>query len=302
MNSRIKKIIRERLPDFVVAFGKKIKREQRKKKLNDKKNSNQIVTKQKLVDDFKSIGLREGDSLIVHSSLSKIGFVEGGAQTVIDALMEVVGNAGTLLFPSFPANTYNKEYLDTNPVFDIAKTPSRMGSITELFRNIPGVFRSFHPTDAVAAKGPLAEYFTKDHFGQLTPYNAQSPFYKLVEQNGKILMIGVTLETCTNLHTLEDAVPDFKYPVYHSTVYTAKMLDAQGNEHTMQTKVHNPVYSKKRMCNELIPIFENEGVLMHGKIGEADTLILCAKTMHETMVKQYIENGVTMYTPYGSRS
>lgn len=302
MNNRIKKIIREHLPDFVVAFGKNIKSQQRNKKLNEKKSNNQIVTKPKLIDDFKSIGLCKGDSVLVHSSLSKIGFVEGGAQTVIDALMEVVGNNGTLLFPSFPANTFNKEYLDKNPVFDIAKTPSRMGSITEMFRNMPGVFRSFHPTDAVTAKGSLAEYFTKNHFGQLTPYNAQSPFYKLVQQNGKILMIGVTLDTCTNLHTLEDAVPDFKYPVYHATVYTAKMIDAAGNLHFMKTKVHNPVYSKKRMCNELISMFETEGVLMHGKIGEAGAMILSAKKMHETMLQQYIENGVTMYTPHGTRS
>ena len=175
-----------------------------------------------------------------------------------------------------------------------------MGRITELFRNLPEVKRSFHPTDSVCAKGPLAEYFVKNHFGQLTPYNEFSPFYKLCEKNGKILFIGVTLETCTNLHTLEDAVKNFKFPVYDSHIYEAHMVDINGNEQVMKTKVHNPVFSKKRMCDKLIPLFEKDKVLVHGKAGEAPTMLVRAKELHESMLRHYYENGVTMYTPEGN--
>lgn len=295
MNNSLKKY----LPSPIVTLVKNLKRNYRRNKLESKKKQNQIIYKDSLIEDLKSLGIKEGDNVIVHSSLSKIGYVDGGAQTVIDALSETVGDSGTLLFPAFPANTFNKTYLEENPVFHILNTESKMGIITELFRKQQGVKRSFHPTDSVCAKGSLAEYFTKDHFGQLTPYNKFSPFYKLCEKKGKILMIGVPLETCTNLHTLEDAV-DFKYPVYDEKILEVKMIDESGKEHLMKTKVHNPEYSVKRKCSELAPIFEKENVLVKGKIGEADAMLINASTMHETMLRYYYERGVTMYTPYGT--
>ena len=175
-----------------------------------------------------------------------------------------------------------------------------MGAITEYFRKMVGVRRSFHPTDPVCAIGPLAEYFTKDHFGQLTPYNGNSPFYRLCEKGGKILMIGVPLATCTNLHVMEDEIENFKYSVYDEKIFEVTMTDEQGKTHLMKTKVHNPEYSKKRRCDDLIPMFQKEGVLVKGKIGEADSMIIDAKGMLDVMLKQYYKIGVTMYTPYGS--
>ena len=175
-----------------------------------------------------------------------------------------------------------------------------MGSITEYFRKLPNVFRSFHPTDCVSAKGPLADYYTNSHFGQLTPYNEYSPFRKLCDKKGKILMLGTTLNgACTNLHTLEDAV-DFKFPVYDKKIVEVKMIDATGKESTMKTKVHNPEYSAKRNCDALKPMFEREQVLVNGMIGEAKSMLIDADGMLQSMIKNYKEKGVTMYTPFGS--
>jgi aminoglycoside 3-N-acetyltransferase len=287
-------------PDFVLEWAKRLKKDQRRKKLKTQEENRSGITKQQLINDLKKIGLKEGDSVLVHSSLSKIGFVEGGAKTVVESLFETIGEKGTLLFPSFPAVGRNKTYLEENPVFDIKNTPSQMGSITEYFRKLNGVFRSFHPTDPVCAKGLLAEYYTNSHFGQLTPYNENSPFRKLCAKKGKILMLGTTLNgACTNLHTLEDAV-DFKYPVYDERIFDVKMIDAEGKGSTMKTKAHNPHYSAKRDCDALKPIFEKENVLVNGMIGEAKSMLIDADGMLKTMIKYYNEKGVTMYTPYGN--
>jgi aminoglycoside 3-N-acetyltransferase len=162
------------------------------------------------------------------------------------------------------------------------------------------VYRSFHPTDSVCAKGTLAEFYTNSHFGQLTPYNEHSPFRKLCSKGGKILMLGTTLNgACTNLHTLEDAV-DFKYPVYDPTIFDVKMIDEKGQELNMKTKVHNPEYSGKRNCDALKPLFEKEGVLQNGYVGEAKTMLIDANKMLEVMIKNYTDKGITMYTPFGS--
>ncbi len=295
-----KQLILKYAPEFVLEWAKKLKKNQRRKELSNQKQNNLGFSKQKLIDDLKTIGLKSGDSVLVHSSLSKIGFVDGGAKTVIEALFEVIGKDGTLLFPTFPAKGKNKTHLEEQPFFDIKNTPSQMGSITEYFRKLDNVFRSFHPTDSVSACGPLAEYYTNSHFGQLTPYNENSPFRKLCSKNGKILMLGTTLNgACTNLHTLEDAV-DFKFPVYDEKIFEVKMTDEKGVEHTMKTKVHNPEYSVKRNCDALKPIFINEKVLVEGLVGEAKTMLIDANKMLEVMIKYYNEKGVTMYTPFGS--
>ncbi|MGZ4033571.1 MAG: AAC(3) family N-acetyltransferase [Bacteroidia bacterium] len=287
-------------PEFILEWAKKLKKNQRRKQLELQEKNKSGITKSKLVDDLKKIGIREGDSVLVHCSLSKIGFVIGGPETVVDSLFEVVGKTGTLLFPTFTAAGRNKTYLEQNLFFDLKNTPSQMGAITEYFRKQNNVFRSFHPTDSVAASGPLAEYYTNSHFGQLTPYNEFSPFRKLCEKNGKILMLGTTLNgACTNLHTLEDAV-DFKYPVYDNKIFDVKMIDANGLESTMRTKVHNPDYSAKRNCDALKPLFEKENVLVNGTIGEAKSMLIDANKMLQVMIKEYKEYGVTMYTPFGN--
>lgn len=296
----LKQIILKYAPEFVLEWAKTLKKNQRRKQLYLQEQTKTGITQQKLVDDLKKIGLQKGDSVLVHSSLSKIGFVEGGPATVVNALFEVIGQEGTLLFPSFPAKGRNKTHLEEHPFFDIKNTPSQMGSITEYFRKLDKVHRSFHPTDPICAKGPLAEYYTNSHFGQLTPYNEHSPFRKLCDKKGKILMLGTTLNgACTNLHTLEDAV-NFKYPVYDSVEYEVKMIDESGKEYQMRTKVHNPDYSAKRNCDALKPMFEKEGVLMNGVVGEAKTMLIDAQKMLEVMIKNYNDKGVTMYTPFGN--
>lgn len=296
----LKQIILKYAPEFVLEWAKTLKKNQRRKQLYLQEQTKTGITQQKLVDDLNKIGLQKGDSVLVHSSLSKIGFVEGGPATVVNALFEVIGQEGTLLFPSFPAKGRNKTHLEEHPFFDIKNTPSQMGSITEYFRKLDKVHRSFHPTDPICAKGPLAEYYTNSHFGQLTPYNEHSPFRKLCDKKGKILMLGTTLNgACTNLHTLEDAV-NFKYPVYDSVEYEVKMIDESGKEYQMRTKVHNPDYSAKRNCDALKPMFEKEGVLVNGVVGEAKTMLIDAQKMLEVMIKNYNDKGVTMYTPFGN--
>lgn len=284
---------------FVIEWGRAIKKKNKRRTLEDKKQRGQVITKEQLKEDLEKMGIHAGDTVMVHCALSKIGFVDGGAACVVDALLETIGPQGNLLMPSFAHQTFSKYYLDTDPVFDVRNTPSGAGAVTESFRKRNGVKRSLHPTDSVAAYGPLSDHFTSTHFGELTPYTERSPYFKLAEKGGKILNIGVPLNTsCTNLHTLEDAV-DFRFPIYHSKIYTTRLVDEQGRSVQMQTKVHDPVFSQKRRPDELVPMFEREGVLLHGKFGEADVMLVDAKRLFTVMVDQYYRNGVTMYTPHG---
>lgn len=284
---------------FLLERGRAVKKKIKRRELENKKKNSSGITKEMLLYDLQVMGIKKGDNIMVHSSLSNIGYVDGGAKTVVDTLFEAIGTEGTMMMPAFAHSTFSKYYLDSNPVFDIMNSPSKAGAVTEEFRKRKNTLRSFHPTDSVCANGPLAEYLTNSHFNQITPYNEQSPYYKFALHHGKILNIGVPLNTsCTNLHTLEDAV-DFKFPIYHSKIYAVKMLNEKGEVKFMRTKVHDPAFSQKRKPDALIPVFEKDGVLKHYTFGEAKVLLADAKGLFDSMLKNYHEKGITMYTPYG---
>jgi aminoglycoside 3-N-acetyltransferase len=296
----VRKLLLKILPQSIIDFYKNNKKQYKLKQREALLQNKQIVTEQEIIHQLHQVGIKQGDIIMLHSSLSKIGYVDGGADTVINSLLNVIAEDGTLMMPAFPAVGYNYDYLNTNPVFDVKHTASKMGIITENFRKRNGVLRSLHPTDSVCALGKQASYLTEGHFDQLTPYNSHSPFYRLYELKGKIVLIGVDLNSLTNLHTLEDAVDDFKYPVYHSHLFNCKLINEKGECLVMQTKAHNPVYSKKRKCNELILHFEKAGFLKRFKVGLADCLLIDAQHLHLWMVKNYIDFGITMYTPNGN--
>lgn len=287
-------------PEKVVDFARKLKKALRRKELKAQQIKGGI-SQDEIEISLRNAGIQSGDSMLVHASLSKIGYVINGPVTIINAMLAVLGKEGTLLMPSFPATGRNKDYLSTNIIFDVLETPSAMGIITEVFRKMKNVNRSLHPTDPVCALGPLSGYYTNTHFGQLTPYNDKSPFRKLAEKNGKILMLGTTLNGAgTSLHTLEDAV-DFPFPVYDEKIFDVTIRNEKGELLKMKTKVHNPIFSAKRNCDALKPLFEKAGVLTNFKIGEANCMLIDAKGMFDVMIREFNLHGVTMYTPYGQK-
>ncbi|MFN3917242.1 MAG: AAC(3) family N-acetyltransferase [Flavobacteriales bacterium] len=298
----LKDFIRNVTPSFLLAWYRKKKKHEVNKVLNKQKKLGEAITTDQLVADLRNCGICLGDTLLVHSSLSKIGYVEGGAPTVVHALMAALGERGNLLMPSSPNAGMQLDYIKSNPVFDVLNSPSAMGSITEYFRKQPRIRRSLSPTEPICAFGPDASYFTSGHTAEETPYTANSPFYRITEKNGKILYIGVTLINAgTSLHLLEDAVQNFPFPVYCPQLFTAKVIDEEGQNHSWKIKVHNPEMSNRRKCDELIPLFESTGCLTHCKIGKTDALLLDAKGMLDTMLRLYHERGITMYTPQGNK-
>jgi aminoglycoside 3-N-acetyltransferase len=295
-----KNFVRSITPKPLLDWNRQRKKRGRNAQLESQKNNNEAFTVEDLVKDLKGMGIVEGDVILVHSSLSKIGYLQDGPKTLVDALIETVGPKGTILMPTSPNNVYQLNYIRNTPFFDVLNSPSKTGKITEYFRTLPEALRSLHPTEPVSAIGNNAEWFIEGHFNQETPYNANSPFYRVSEKKGKILYIGVTLSMAgTNLHTLEDAV-DFKYPIYHNELFDIELIDSFGLKHKVKTKVHNPEWSKKRKCDDLIPMFEAEGVLEKVQLGEAKTLLLDAEKMLKVMIEKYEEEGITMYTPTGS--
>jgi len=156
-----------------------------------------MISRAQLVRDLKALGLRPGMDVMVHSSLSSIGHVVGGADTVIDALLAAIGKKGTLVMPSFNH--------DAARVFNPLTTPTRNGAIPEALRRRPEAVRSLHPSHSVSAIGPKAEALCRGHL-EIGIWEQDSPIGRLVHGDGYILSIGSIGEARTAYHVAENAV------------------------------------------------------------------------------------------------
>ncbi|MEM1109483.1 MAG: AAC(3) family N-acetyltransferase [Planctomycetota bacterium] len=191
------------------------------------RTGDQPITIDRLVADFRRLGIKPGGVLMVHASLSAIGWVVGGPQAVILALRAAVGEAGTLVMP-----THSGEWSDPAPwenppipgawwpavrehwpAFDPDVTPTReVGVVAETFRAMPSTVRSKHPQVSVAAQGPQAHEIVRDHplpFG----FGAGSPYEKLYEIDAEVLLLGVGYDRCSVLHFAENRVGPPRIPL-----------------------------------------------------------------------------------------
>lgn len=153
------------------------------------------LSREDIVQGLRDLGVETGMVLMVHSSLGAFGPVEGGADTVIDALIEAVGPEGTLLMPA----------MGGAPVFDVNETKSNVGEIADSFWRRPEVTRSIHPTHSAAGIGPLTDQIFQGHLDQSSALGADSPWGRVAKlENGFILFLGCDQDRNTLLHTAED--------------------------------------------------------------------------------------------------
>ena len=185
-----------------------------------------------LCDDLRKLGVREGDTILVHSSLRALGPVPGKAETVVLALLETLGPEGTLFFPALSYRTVNAE----NPCFDQLKSPCCVGGLPEYFRTRPGTMRSIHPTHSVAGIGKKAELILGEQQLDTTSCGEHSPYRKLREEGDWILFLGCGIAPNTSMHAVEELVNP---PYLHADSIEYKIIAADGSESVMRVKRHN---------------------------------------------------------------
>lgn len=167
------------------------------------------VSDQEVTEAFAALGI-QGD-VLVHSSLIHIGNIKGKHKPIVKALQEhVLDKGNTVLAIAIPIKGSTEEYLQSIDRFD-KNAPIGMGVISTYCAKQEGTCRSLNPTHSVVAYGPLAEEYTATHHVDKTPFTEKSPYYKLLEQNGGILMIGAGIKHLTIMHIVEDMLGDL-YP------------------------------------------------------------------------------------------
>ncbi len=238
-------------------------------------------TQASIEEDLRAIGLSAGDTVLAHTSLSKVGYTVGGPQAIVQALMNVVSESGTVVMPTFSNNAGYADPLDWShpppeqewaehvrknlPPFDPATTPSvDMGAVNELFRTYPDVRRNSHPCVSYAAWGKDAEFVLDGHtLGMMD--GEKSPLARVHDLAGKVLLVGVGYGNCTSIH-----LATYRQNDPHMTTVSVPTWDESGQLHwDRHPEVVNP-----GDFNSIGAAFEKSGLVTVGKVGDAESRLI----------------------------
>lgn len=181
-------------------------------------DNRKIVIKKDIVNALQQLGVKNGQNIIVHTSMKSFGFVCGGPQIIIESLIDLVGKDGTIIMPTQTWKNMDplygvhweepREWWDTIrdnwPAYDKDITPTNtMGAVAEMFRKWPGVLRSDHPVRSFAAWGKNAQHLISNHdlshiFGE------SSPIAKLYDLDGYVLLLGTGYDKSTSIHLADE--------------------------------------------------------------------------------------------------
>lgn len=222
---------------FSSNFRSKLKKLHRKLKNNLFKR-NKTKTSIQEIKNFliKKLGISSGDNLIISSSFGNLNAIFSPHELII-LLQELVGNEGNLVMPFYPpGNSY--EWAESGQTFDMRNTRSSMGIVTQVFSEMPNVYKSKHPTKAVVAWGKNAQEITADHENSTTPFFWDSPYGWLIKHNSKSLGLG--LKNIPIFHAIEDIILNKKLSLYQEKKKRLRIIDYKNTLSEINVFVHDP--------------------------------------------------------------
>ncbi|HZI62039.1 MAG TPA: AAC(3) family N-acetyltransferase [Pyrinomonadaceae bacterium] len=235
----------------------------------------------KIREALNSCGTFQGDTLLVHSSLSACGSIDGGPATVISALRSWITDRAVLALP-----THTWSYPDATgvaPVYDFKSTPSVVGTITNYYWRQPGVVRSQHPSHSLAVSGPGAENLCRDHELRETPCGQNTPYLCIAEGNSSVLMFGATMDAYTLYHTAEDAA-DVPY-LYMPHQFTLRTRGEDGIVRSVQMWRQDMGVARRFAATT--DWLVEQGLLVRRKLGLGELLFIpSARALHERVVEE----------------
>lgn len=188
----------------------------------------------KLLTD--SCSLKSGDVVFVHSAIGNLN-IDFPPAKILDLLLEVIGEEGTVLFPCWHfLNRAEDFHQGEHPIFDVRKTRSKLGFLTEWARMNKKSKRSLHPTNSIVAIGKDANHFVFEHHQDIYPCGVKSPFYKLIKAKAKIIGLGVDVDNLSFLHCIEDVDPSlFNVKIRTEKVYEIEVINEVGENQIVKT-------------------------------------------------------------------
>lgn len=241
-----------------------------------------------LMDCLRSLGVRSGDSVMLHSSFGPHYGFRGAIEQLTGVFLDAVGPEGNLLMVSLPYRSSSLQYLSKLKYFDVRKTPSMMGLVSEYFRHRADVLRSLHPTHPVLACGAKAEWFVAGHQLFEYPCGPGTPFEKLEQLDGKVVFFNVPFATFTFFHYLEHLVaPDMPFSLYTEQPFVVPVIDRKGEWTTVKTFVFSLEAIRRRRFLVLEDELRRRQLIQERRVGNSRLLLIrvrdavdCVRDMH----------------------
>lgn len=259
----------------------------RKKVKIQKKFYKRPILKSDLKTALVNLGITEGDNLMVHASWRQFYNFKGEPKDVIEILMEILGDEGTLLMPSYgPDRTF----------FDINKTPSNAGVLSEVFRLLPNTYRSACTHFSVCAIGKKALEFTSEHFNSKYGFDNFSPYYKFANTiNSKILFMGLGKEPTTiSLFHCAGYILKNKIPYFENLLsyrYTSTLI-INNKKYKKDMVTRKPEYkNNNKIFKKIFRSIKNRN---HIKISNLDLVIIDANEGLKKAI-EFAERGIYCY-------
>ena len=195
------------------------------------------TTRKKLGLSLKKLGIGKNSVICIHAMLSSLGYTVGGPETVITAIKELVSET-TLMMATFPFGNTTVDYISTDPIYHIKKTPSKSGLLSETLRLQPGARRSYHPTHPCVALGPKANYLIDGSQWAETPFGENSTYGRFSNLDEAILLLIHTNNTSI-VHRIQEIV---KMPNLFLKEYASvKGCDSEDQIVNYKLRIHTPI-------------------------------------------------------------
>jgi aminoglycoside 3-N-acetyltransferase len=283
-----------------------LERGRRRRRESEIRRSSPTITHDRLLADFRALGLEPGDNVLVHSSLKSIGYVESGPKRVLQALFQSISPGGTVVLPAYyiPGGTVVETCKLQDYVFDPKMHITKVGRLPAELLRFPGVERSLHPTHSVAALGPQARYLTEAHHLASSTWGKDSPWHRLLNVGGKVMGIGIPMAPGGLYHPLEDLMADeFPLPVRLNEIHYLRCRQTSGEIVEVPVAPSDPQFIQRRIDHpsrgDLRDYFWREfsraGLLRVGKVGEARTWWIPARAFFDHLVR-LMREGITIYS------
>lgn len=235
--------------------------------------------------------------LMVHSSVNHMqpAYTQGPLE-LMKMLIEFCGTDKTLVMPAFCFGGHAtgkavEDFLGKSH-FDIRRTPSQMGLVTELFRRTKGVVQSRHPIYRMSALGPLADALVRGHEAAGTLCGEGTPFDFMAKHRTKIIGIGTAIEVLTHVHHAEDIMAE-AFPVPSSGGYTTRSVTLVDGNHEIKMELRSRGLAWPRNMNKLRNIMDSHA-LQEWRFHNVPLFATQAKDVTEAIIGA-ARLGVTLY-------
>ena len=229
---------------------------------------------------LRSLGIAAGDAILMQSSFQNLNGFNGEAVDVINCILDIIGPDGHLVMVSMPYGGAALDYFREQKPFDVRRTPSQMGLISELFRRRKGVLRSGNPMHPVLAWGPRAEWLVAGHDTLSHSCGVDSPFEKLLELDTKALLFDVGLDVLTFTHYLEHVFQDTApVRVYADEPVDADIIDETGRHRGVSVYPFAPAAMKLRNFGVLYDDLLNLRLVNKSAIGNTRLQVVSLRSV-----------------------